>query len=69
MKLKAQPKEQTDFDQHIEKCTRYKIPLAAELIDYNKAFNSVEIPDVITLEEQGVENQWRIPQPSKICRQ
>ena len=33
-----------------------KIPLVVGLVDYNKAFDSVKIPDVIdALKEQGVE--------------
>ena len=40
-------------NQLIEKCAEYKIPLAVALVDYNKAFDSVEIQDVIeALKEQ-----------------
>ena len=63
-----QPREQAGFrrgfsmidhlhavNQLIEKCAVYKIPLDVGLVDYNKAFDSVEIPDVIeALQEQGV---------------
>ena len=63
-----QPREQAGFrrgfstidhlhavNQLIEKCAEYKIPLVVGLVDYNKAFDSVEIPDVIkALQEQGV---------------
>ena len=61
-----QPREQAGFrrgfstidhlhavNQLIEKCAEYKIPLVVGLVDYNKAFDSVEIPDVIeALQEQ-----------------
>ena len=64
-----QPREQAGFrrgfstidrlhavNQLIEKCAEYKIPLVVGLVDYNKAFDSVEIPDVIeALQEQGVD--------------
>ena len=64
-----QPREQPGFrrgfstidhlhavNQLIEKCAEYKIPLVVGLVDYNKAFDSVEIPDVIeALHEQGVD--------------
>jgi len=64
-----QPREQAGFrkgfsttdhlhavNQLIEKCAEYKIPLAIALVDYNKAFDSVEIPDVIeALQDQGVD--------------
>ena len=43
-------------NQLIEKCAEYKIPLVVGLVDYNKAFDSVKIPDVIeVLQEQGVD--------------
>ena len=43
----------------IEKCAEYKIPLVVGLVDYNKAFDSVEIPDVIeALQEQGVDPMY-----------
>ena len=64
-----QPREQAGFkrgfstidhlhavNQLIEKCAEYKIPLVVGLVDYNKAFDSVKIPDVIeALQEQGVD--------------
>ncbi|XP_037780209.1 craniofacial development protein 2-like [Penaeus monodon] len=64
-----QPREQAGFrkgfstidhlhsvNQLIEKCAEYRIPLVIGLVDYNKAFDSVEIPDVIdALEKQGVD--------------
>ena len=64
-----QPREQAGFrrgfstidhlhavNQLIEKCAEYKIPLVVGLVDYNKAFDSVEITDVIeALQEQGVD--------------
>ena len=67
-----QPREQAGFrkgfsttdhlhavNQLIEKCAEYKIPLVVALVDYNKAFDSVEIPDVIeALQEQGVETVY-----------
>jgi len=67
-----QPREQAGFrkgfstmdhlhttNQLIEKCTEYKIPLVASLIDYSKAFDSVEIPEVIeALKEQGIEEVY-----------
>ena len=40
----------------IDSCAEYKIPLVVGLVDYNKAFDSVEIPDVIeALQEQEVD--------------
>ena len=64
-----QPREQAGFrrgfstidhlhavNQLIEKCAEYKIPLVVGLVDYNKAFDSVEIHDVIeALQEQEVD--------------
>ena len=64
-----QPREQAGFrkgfstvdhlhavNQLIEKCVEYKIPLVAAFVDYNKAFDSVEISDVLeALHEQGIE--------------
>ena len=64
-----QPREQAGFrrgfstidhlhavNQLIEKCAEYKIPLVVGLVDYNKAFDLVEIPDVIeALQEKGVD--------------
>ena len=64
-----QPREQAGFrrgfstidhlhavNQLIEKCAEYKMPLVVGLVDYNKAFDLVEIPDVIeALQEQGVD--------------
>ena len=64
-----QPREQAGFrkgfstvdhlhavNQLIEKCVDYKIPLVAVFVDYNKAFDSVEISDVLeALHEQGIE--------------
>ncbi|XP_042889824.1 uncharacterized protein LOC122264821 [Penaeus japonicus] len=41
------------------KCAEYKIPIAIALVDYNKAFDSVEIQDVIeALQEQGVDTVY-----------
>ena len=40
----------------LKKFTEYKIPLIIDLIDYNKAFDSIGIPEVIDApKEQGVE--------------
>ena len=64
-----QPREQAGFrkgystidhlqtvNQIIEKTNEYRIPLAVALIDYRKAFDSVETEEVISaLEEQGVD--------------
>ena len=64
-----QPREQADFrkgfstvdhlhavNQLIEKCVEYKIPLVVVFVDYNKAFDSIEISDVLeALQEQGIE--------------
>ena len=67
-----QPREQAGFrkgfstmdqlhavNQLIEKCAEYKILLAVALVDYNKAFDSVEIQDVIeALKEQEVDEVY-----------
>ncbi|XP_037780019.1 uncharacterized protein LOC119576405 [Penaeus monodon] len=45
-----------NYENLIEKCAEYRIPLVIGLVDYNKAFDSVENPDVIdALEKQGVD--------------
>ncbi|XP_042886328.1 uncharacterized protein LOC122262382 [Penaeus japonicus] len=68
----SQPREQAGFrksfsttdhlhviNQLIEKCAEYKIPILIALVDYNKAFDSVEIQDVIeAVQEQGVDTVY-----------
>ena len=67
-----QPREQAGFrkgfstmdhlhavNQLIEKCEEYKIPLAVALVDYDKAFDSAEIQDIIeALKEQEVDEAY-----------
>ena len=65
----SQPREQAGFrkhfstidhlhtvDQVIEKTNEFKIPLTAGLVDFYKAFDSVEVEDVMAaLHEQGID--------------
>ena len=67
-----QPREQAGFrrgystidhlqtvSQIIEKTNEYKIPLVVALVDYSKAFDSVETEEVMAaLEEQGVDSVY-----------
>ena len=67
-----QPREQAGFrkgystmdhlhtvNQMIEKTSEYRIPLAVAFVDYSKAFDSVEISEVISaLSEQGIQTAY-----------